>query len=452
VTGSTPVTEYLTARDGASLAYQVVGDHGPPIVFLRAWLTNLDVEWEEPVLAHAMRRIAEFGRLILIDRRGMGLSERVSDEPTLEDRADDFLDVLDAVGAQRAHFIGLSAAGLLIATFAAAHPDRTASVILFHPGANGPRLENDEAAAELFDIEEWVRQWGTQEHAAELVTALAPSRQDDQALIAWLARMERQSMSPTAARRTMLALEHIRPDDVYPAVHVPTLVLARAEATDDLIGARQVSALLPNATLSVVSGADHMFLSGPVDETVDEIERFITGAVVTTPDLDRVLLTVLFTDLVSSTEELSRRGDRSWAQLIGAHHQQVRSLLDRYRGIEQDTAGDGFFATFDGPARAVRCAMEIQQALARLSLHVRCGLHTGECELADGKASGVAVVTAARVMATAGAGEVRVTSTVRDLVAGSQLRFADLGVLGLKGLPEPRRLYRVLDSPRDATR
>jgi class 3 adenylate cyclase len=451
VTAPSPGTKYLTARDGTSLAYQVLGDDGPYIVFLRAWLTNLDLEWEEPILAHAMRRMAEFGRLVLIDRRGMGLSERSSDEPTLEDRADDFLDVLDAVGAQQAHFIGLSAAGGLIATFAAAHPDRTASVILFHPDASEQRVEGDEAAAELFDIEDWVRQWGTEEHAAELVLALAPSRKDDQALIAWLARMERQSMSPTAARRTMVALAHVHPEAVYPAVRVPTLVLARAESREDLVGARQVFALLPNATMKVVPGADHMFLSGPVDDAVDEIERFITGVVVTTPDLERVLLTVLFTDLVSSTEELARRGDRSWAELIAAHHGEVRGLLERHRGIEQDTAGDGFFATFDGPARAVRCAMEIRQSLARLGLDVRCGLHTGECEMADGKASGVAVVTAARVMATAGAGEVRVTSTVRDLVAGSRLRFQDLGDQALKGLSEPRRLYRVIDPAMEAS-
>ncbi len=434
-----PPTRYATSADGTAVAYQTLGETGPDVVFLRAWNTNLEYEWEDPVLAHALRRIGQFGRLVILDRRGMGLSDRPADEPTLEAHADDILTVLDDLACDDAWLVGTAAACGIVSAFAAMHPSRARGVVLFHPDPGGDGSPDDELG-----VEAWVAGWGTEAHAAELASLAAPSRADDPAFVHWLATMERLSASPAVARR-LLASATVELADVLCAVRVPTLVLARAGLPEDeLAAARAVADLVPDAQLVLVPGTDHMIISGPVDAALDEIERFVTGSVRTAPDLDRVLTTVLFTDLVSSTEQLTSLGDRHWGGMVDRHHGVVRDLLEQYHGVEQDTAGDGFFATFDGPARAVRCAREIVTAVGGLGLSVRAGVHTGECESVDGKASGVAVVVAARVMASAGAGEVRTTSTVHDLVAGSSLTFEDLGDFALKGLSGPRRLFRLV--------
>lgn len=443
-----PETYYAHTADGLSVAYQTVGNGPPDVVLLRAWHTNVEHDWEERVLAHVFRRIASFGRLILVDRRGTGLSDRIGARlPTLEQRMDDILAVLDALGSSRAALIGLAAASMLTATFAATYPGRTQALVLYEPRARGRYAQDypwsatvEQTTRHLDEIESG---WGSAAYARELLARIAPSRADDAALVQWLAASQRRSAPPHAAV-ALAAMENqtdIR--EVLPAVRVPTLVLQRTAASAE--ESRWIAGQIPAARLLSMPGPDHMLISGNTDAVVDEIERFLTGTVRTTPQLDRVLATVLFTDLVESTQRLIKAGDRGWADLVGQHHAIVRGLLTTYRGSENDTAGDGFFATFDGPTRAVRCAREIVQSLQLIGLAVRAGIHTGECETADGKAAGIAVVIAARVMAQAAASQILVTSTVKDLVAGSGLIFTAAGAHELKGIPGTWPLYAVLD-------
>jgi class 3 adenylate cyclase len=441
-----PETHYARTVDGLSVAYQTVGEGPPDVVLLRAWHTNVEYDWEERVLAHVFRRIAAFGRLILVDRRGTGLSDRIGAElPTLEQRMDDILAVLDAVGSPRAALIGLAAATMLTATFAATYPERTQALVLHEPRARGSYTADYPWSATVDQIRGHVRAieggWGSAGHAREILLQLAPSRAEDTALIRWLATSQRRSAPPHAAA-ALAAMDYetdIR--QVLPTVRVPTLVLQRTPARAE--ESRWIAGQIPAARLVSLPGPDHMLLSGDTDAVVDEIERFLTGTIRTAPQLDRVLATVLFTDLAGSTRHLTRVGDRGWAELVGQHHAIVRELLNTYRGRENDTAGDGFFATFDGPTRAVRCAQEIVGSLQPLGLAVRAGIHTGECETADGKAAGIAVVIAARVMAQATGGQILVTSTVKDLVAGSGLTFAAAGAHELKGVPGMWQLYAV---------
>jgi class 3 adenylate cyclase len=434
-----PETRYARTVDGLSVAYQTVGRGPPDVVLLRAWHTNVEFDWEERVLAHVFQRIASFGRLIVFDRRGTGLSDRIGgDLPTLEQRMDDIVAVLDAVGSPRAAVIGLAAASMLTATFAATYPQRTQALVLHEPRARGSYAEDYpwSATAEQRRKHREVIEtgWGSHAHARELLANLAPSRADDVALVEWLATSQRRSAPPHAA--VALATMDYETDirHVLPALRVPTLVLNRRADSAEESG--WIAAQIPGASLVHLPGRDHMLISGDTDAAIDEIERFLTGAVRSAPQLNRILATVLFTDLVESTRHLARVGDRGWAELLDRHHAIVRDLLKTYRGQEVDTTGDGFFATFDGPARAIRCAQEIARSLRPLGLEVRAGIHTGECEIADGKAAGIAVVVAARVMAQAVGGQVLVTNMVKDLVAGSGLTFAAAGAYELKGVPD----------------
>lgn len=443
-----PETRYARTVDGLSIAYQVAGDGPPDVVLLRAWHTNVEYDWEERVLAHVFQRVASFGRLILFDRRGTGLSDRIGAElPTLDQRMDDIIAVLDAVGSSRAALVGLAAASMLTATFAASYPERTQALVLHEPHARGSYATDYPWSATLEQTprhrQAIERGWGSVTYARELLAQIAPSRADDAALIQWLATSQRRSAPPQAA--AALAAMDYQTDvrHVLPAVRVPTLVLQRTAASAE--ESRWIAGQIPGARLVSLPGPDHMLISGNTDAAVDEIERFLTGTVQTAPQLDRVLATVLFTDLVESTRHLARAGDRGWADLVSQHHAIVRGLLKTYRGQENDTAGDGFFATFDGPTRAVRCAQEIVRSLQPIGLEVRAGIHTGECETADGKAAGIAVVVAARVMARAAGGQILVTRTVKDLVAGSGLIFGAAGEHQLKGIPGTWQLYTVAD-------
>ena len=443
-----PETYYAHTADGLSVAYQAAGNGPPDVVLLRGWHTNVEHDWEERVLAHVFRRIASFGRLILVDRRGTGLSDRIGAQlPTLEQRMDDILAVLDVLGSSRAALIGLAAASMLTATFAATYPERTQALVLYEPRARGRYAQDypwsatvEQATRHLHGIESG---WGSAAYARELLARIAPSRADDAALVQWLAASQRRSAPPNAAVALASMENETDIRQVLPAVRVPTLILQRTAASAE--ESRWIAGQIPAARLLSMPGPDHMLISGNTDAVVDEIERFLTGTVRTTPQLDRVLATVLFTDLVESTQRLINAGDRGWADLVGQHHAIVRGLLTTYRGSENDTAGDGFFATFDGPTRAVRCAREIVQSLQLIGLAVRAGIHTGECETADGKATGIAVVIAARVMAQAAASQILTTSTVKDLVAGSGLIFTAAGAHELKGIPGTWPLYAVVD-------
>jgi class 3 adenylate cyclase len=442
-----PVTRY--ARSGeVNIAYQVVGEGPLDLVFVSGWVSNLDLMWEEPSFARFLRRLASFSRLILFDKRGTGLSDRVPDDdlPTLEARMDDVRAVLDAVGAERAALLGHSEGGPMCLLFAATYPERTVALVLI--GTYARRLVGDGypfgAAPQAYEafLQEIADGWG----GPVGLEGRAPSLIDDQRFRTWWSDYLRMSASPGAA----LALTRMNGDiDVRPALEtiaVPTLVVHRTgDRSLPVEGARYLADRIRGATLAELPGDDHLPFVGDQDAILDEIEEFLTG-VRRSVETDRVLATVLFTDIVGSTKRAVQLGDREWRDLLDSHHRAVRRELDRWRGTEVDTAGDGFLATFDGPARAIRCACAIRDAVRGLGLEIRAGLHTGECEVHGETVAGIAVHIGARVAALAGPGEVLVSSTVKDLVAGSGIEFDEHGEYELKGVPGRWRLYSVADA------
>jgi len=452
VMAQTVQTRYARAADGTHIAYQVSGEGPLDIVWLRAWHSNVEHEWEEPVLARILRRLGAQGRVIRLDQRGTGLSDRIAHRPppTIEDRADDIRSVLEAVGSRRAVLIGLASGGILCAAFAAMHPDRTRALVLYHtiPGRawgddgappDDPRLERFIGA---------IRDgWGSEAFAARMITASAPSRADDRGLIRWMAEDER--LSGTADDAIALAWVDHASDvrAILPAIHVPTLVLSRAG--DTLEAARSMAAAIEAARIVELPGHDHMLIAGDTDAALRAISAFLDEVrTLEEPDdePDRVLLTLLMTDIVGSTALATEIGDRRWAALVEEHDVRIRSLLVRHRGREIDTAGDGFLAVFDGPGRAIRCASGVARAVRDLGIEIRAGVHAGEVEEVGPKLRGIAVHIAARVAATAGPSEVVVSQTVRDLVAGSGIEFEDRGIRVLKGVSGEWGLFAVRDT------
>ena len=437
-----PQTRYAKSGN-VSIAYQVIGDGPIDLVLVPGWVSNIDVFWEEPRLARLLTRLASFSRLILFDKRGTGLSDRVSDMPSLEVRMDDVRAVMDAVGSQRATLFGYSEGGAMCVLFAATYPDRASALIMggsFARRTSAPDYPwGPTAEQQLAFIDQMEGDWG----GSAGLEARSPSLVHDERYRHWWARWLRSSASPAAAATLMRMNMEIDVRHVLPAVRVPALVLHSInDRLIDIGASRYMAARIPGAKLVELRGIDHIPWGCDSDLIVDEIEEFLTGA---RPgaEPDRVLATVLFTDIVGATERASRVGDRNWHDLLDSHHALVRRELENFRGREIDTAGDGFLATFDGPARAVRCACAISKAVRALGLEIRAGLHTGECELMGDKLGGIAVHTGARVAAEAQAGEVLVSSTVKDLVAGSGLAFLDRGVQSLKGIPGEWRLFAV---------
>jgi class 3 adenylate cyclase len=437
-----PETRYAKSGD-LNIAYQVVGEGPLDLVYVAGWISNVELAWEEPTYARFLRRLASFSRLITFDKRGTGLSDPVPlDElPTLETRMDDLRAVLDAVGSERAALFGHSEGGNMSVLFAAAHPERTVALVTFgifakrswspdYPWAPTPETRRQ-------TIEQLERDWGADMDLGEL----APSA--DGAFKRRLATYLRRSASPGAAVALLRMNTDIDTRPVLPTIRVPTLVLHRAGDLDSHIDeGRWIASQIPGARFVELPGVDHLPWVGDQDAVLDEVQEFLTG--VRAPvEPDRVLATVLFTDIVGSTERAAEIGDRNWRDLLEGHHAVVRRELDRHQGHEIDTAGDGFLATFDGPARAIRCARAVAASLAELGLDVRAGVHTGECELVGEKVAGVAVHTGARVAGLAAPGEVLVSQTVKDLVAGSGIRFEDRGAHVLKGVPGEWRLYAV---------
>jgi len=446
-----PKTKYAKAPDGVHLAYQVVGEGPTDIVFVMGWTTNIEAMWREPALEAFLTRLSSMGRLILFDRRGLGLSDRIAGDvlPTLETRMDDVRVVMDAVGSTRAAVMGVSEGGPLSILFAATHPDRTSSLVLFGTMArfgwaeDFPWGQTDARLREELDRID--RLWGTEELAArELREWAAPSAAGDARLIAWLAEYTRSAASPGAAM-TLTRMNHdLDVRDALSAVHVPTLVLGRREDRDfDIAATRQLAAGIRGAELIEFPGDDHFFWMGDAEGLLVAIEGFLRRVRDAEVELDRMLATVVFTDVVGSTEHAARVGDRVWTQMLAQHHERIRALLGRFRGREIDTAGDGFLATFDGPIRAARCALEATDAVRDVGLAIRAGLHTGEVEFAGDAVRGIAVHVGARIAALAGPSEVLASSTVRDLVAGSSLTFDDAGEHELKGVPGSWHVYRV---------
>jgi class 3 adenylate cyclase len=445
-----PETHYARSGD-VSIAYQVTGDGPFDVVHVPAFVTHVELAWDVPGLAAFIRRLSSFCRLIRFDKRGTGMSDRVSGLPTLESRMDDVRAVMDAVGSERAALIGVSEGGPMSILFAATYPERAWALALC---ATYPRerwapdypfgIGDDEARREEEEAEST---WGSAENAAAIAQALAPSASPDAQRA--FATMLRHSASPGA----VLALSRMNREmdvrNVLPAIRVPTLVLNRAEEHPFT---RQASNYLaqhiPGARHLELPGADHAVFAGDSESYAQALEEFLQEAwseqAAAEPETDRVLATILFTDIAGSTAKAVELGDARWRELLEDHHSTVRRLLLRYRGTELDTAGDGFFASFDGPARAIRCARAITESVRELGIEVRAGLHTGECERMNGKVGGIAVHIGARVAAEAGPGDVVVSSTVKDLVAGSGIEFEDRGEHELKGISEAWHLYTVV--------
>ena len=435
---SAPETRYARSGD-VSIAYQVVGEGPVDLVLVPGFVSHLDLDWADPQHAHFLRRLASFSRLIRIDKRGTGLSDRPGGLPDLETRMGDVRAVMDAAGSERAALFGYSEGGPMCVLFAATYPEMTTALTLY--GTYAKRRDPE-------DEYPWAPTWETRQRYAKQVEEdwgweadmhrMCPGA--DEAMARWWAARARAAASPSAARDLILMNSLIDVRHVLPTVQAPTLVLHRTGDLDSRVDeGRYVAEHIPGARFVELPGDDHVPWID-ADQVVDEIEEFLTGAR-PAPVPDRVLATVLFTDIVGSTQRAVELGDRRWRDLLEAHNEAVRAQLERFRGEEVDTAGDGFLATFDGPARAVRAACAIQESVRRLGLELRAGLHTGECELANGKVRGIAVHTGARVAALAEPGEVLVSSTVRDLVAGSGIAFEERGEHELKGVPGTWRLY-----------
>ena len=439
-----PQIRYALSGD-ISIAYQVLGTGPFDLVFAHGWVSHLDMQWDEPHFAAFLSRLASFSRLITFDKRGTGLSDRVAINalPTLEQRMDDLRAVMDAAGSEQASLLGVSESGAMCLLFAATYPKRVRSVLTF--GSYAKRIRSDdypwaptreEREAAYREIPET---WGT----TRGLEAVFPSMIGNPAFEEWLGAYFRAAASPAAAVALLRMNSEADIRAVLPSVRVPALIMNRIEDGDVRVEeARYIASKIPGAKLEMFPGADHVPWVGHTDDILGVIEEFLTGSRKADTG-DRVLATILSTDIAGSTELVTRLGDRKWRDLLERHNTVVRRELQRYRGREIDTAGDGFFAAFDGPARAIRCAKAVVGGTAGLGVEVRAGLHTGECEVLGDKLTGIAVHTAARVATTASPGEVLVSAAVRDLVAGSGIIFTERGEHALKGLPDRLRLFAV---------
>ena len=437
-------TRYARSGD-VSIAYQVVGGGPFDLVYVPGWVSNVELMWDEPDYAAFLERLASFSRLIIFDQRGTGLSDPVPLDqlPTLEQRMDDVRAVMDAVGSDRAALLGHSEGGNMCVLFSATYPDRTTALVLV--GCYAKRIRSDDypwaPAPEdrEHEIEATETRWGSPDMLRELV----PSKANDDAFERWVGRYLRQSASPKAAVALLRMNTQIDVRGVLPAIRVPTILIYRTDDADVHVDeGRYIAERIPGARFVEVPGADHSMWTGDAAAILDEIEEFLTG-VRRGPEPDRVLATVLFTDVVGSTELATRLGDRAWRDLLGRHHAAIRRELGRWRGREVDTAGDGFLATFDGPARAIRCAVAVVDAVRGLGMEIRAGVHTGEVEVSNGDLRGIAVHIGSRVSSLAAPNEVLVSRTVADLVAGSGIVLAERGEHELKGVPGTWLVYAV---------
>jgi class 3 adenylate cyclase len=429
-----PKTRYARSGD-LDIAYQVLGDAPVDLVVVPPGFTLMDTAWDDDALGGFWRRLASFSRLILLDKRGTGLSDRVTGVPTLEERMDDVRAVMDAVGSERAAVLAGSEAGPITALFAATYPERVTALMLvdalvkWQATPDFPWGYSDETHQWQLDYIE--RHWGSGRSGEWYAPSLAGDRKARE----WVGRLESATGTPSAmaTQLAMNALIDVRP--ILGAISAPTLVIHRAaDRVIDVHQGRYYGEHISGAKYVELPGEDHWWWLGDADAVIDEIQEFLTGRR-HQPEIERVLKTVLFTDIVGSTEQASQLGDRRWRELLDAHDGVIRRELDRYRGQEINTTGDGFVASFDGPARAIRCAQAIASGAPRIGLDIRAGLHTGECELRGDDLAGIAVHVGARVAALAGPGEVLVTNIVRDLVAGSGIEFTDRGRHVLKGVP-----------------
>ncbi len=449
-----PETRYAKSGD-VNIAYQVLGEGPIDLVFVSGWVSHVEFAWEDPRQARFLNRLASFSRLLLFDKRGVGLSDRVpvNQLPILEERIGDVRAVMDAAGSERAALFGVSEGGAMSALFAATHPERTLALVLYGAFARaGARMiSSQEFEESLREIED-----GWPDSIDPAVPA--PSLSGDEGYRQWWRAFLRHAASPGAAVALHRMNSQIDVCAVLPAIHVPTLVLYRKDARfghgaaawraagEDLMTpadeAAVIGARVDGSRVMELPGGDHLPWVGDADSVLGEVEEFLTG-VRRGPEPNRVLATILFTDIIESTQTAARVGDERWRDLVERHNAVVRRQLERFGGREIDTAGDGFLASFDGPATGIRCARAIAESVTALGLEIRAGLHTGECELIDGKLAGIAVHIAARVAALASPGEVLVSGTVKDLVVGSRMTFRDHGLQALKGVPGEWRVFAV---------
>jgi class 3 adenylate cyclase/pimeloyl-ACP methyl ester carboxylesterase len=432
--------KYARSED-VSIAYQVLGEGPIDLVLVPGWVSHVDFLWTHPLMERSLKKLASFSRLILFDKRGTGLSDRVPDIPNLETRMDDVRAVMDAAGSERAALLGISEGVPMSVLFATTYPDRTSHLVLYGAMARSIATEDypwapypEAVEMNLSYVDEY---WGT----GFTLDVFAPSLVDDPDFAGWWRAFERNAASPSAMRQLVKMFADIDVRHLLPLIRIPTLLVHRkGDRVANYRGAKWMAEQIPGAKFVLLPGEDHLPFSGDSNAVFEEIEEFVTG-VRPSPVLDRVLATCLFTDLVGSTEKAAKLGDARWQDLLESHHSMVRRELQRFRGREIKTIGDGFFAIFDGPARGVLCAKAIAREVRTLGLELRAGLHTGECEILNGDVRGIAVHIAARVAAMAGASQVLVSSTVKDLVAGSEIDFEDAGTHVLKGVPGEWRLF-----------
>jgi class 3 adenylate cyclase len=441
-----PDVRYARTVDGVNIAYQVRGTGPVDLVYTLGMAGNFEIEFEAPWGRRFLDRLAAFSRVILFDKRGTGLSDRVPGAPDFEMRADDLRAVLDGAGSERAVLVGNRGGGSLAAFFAAMHPGRVLALILYNSWARTGWAPDYPVGSSKDDLAAWRNEiaahWGTTRLAKSFLEAVAPANANDPDWIRWEARSLRHGASPAAALAFDEFEQAIDVRSVLHTVQAPTLVLSRTRAAQ--ARSADLAERIPGALHVHLPGDDWMPYAGDVEALLGEVERFVRSVHAEEATFERVLTTVLFTDIVGSTDQAAELGDRAWKELVERHHAAVRAMIGRYRGAEVDTAGDGFFATFDGPARAARCAQAIVEAVRPLGLTVRAGVHTGEVELVDSKVGGIAVAIGARIAAQAAPAEVLVSQTVKDLTVGSNLNYAAAGEHALKGIPGQWRLYRLL--------
>lgn len=432
-----PVTRYTSSGD-ASIAYQVVGDGRLDLMFMTGWISQVEQLWESAGMRRMMERLAVFGRLILFDRRGTGLSDGAGVRYTLEQEADDAIAVLDAAGSERAALFTYGLGGPVAALLAAEHPERVGALIMYASVARLLWAPDYDWAMTRDERAEWtertVESWGATDHPG--IPVMAPSMADDPTLVSWFARLQRLAASPGAARELLSASAELDVREHLPRIRVPTLVLHRAGDTAwDPRHSRYLAEHIPGARYVELDGVDSLPFLGDSDALVEEVEEFLTGDRAG-GEHARALLTVMFTDIVDATARAAELGDRRWRDLLARHDEELRRELRRFDGNEVKTVGDGFLATFAGPpSRALRCALAITESARELGIEVRVGIHTGECELIGDDVGGMAVHITARVSALAGAGQVLVSGTVFGTVVGGPFAFADRGLHELKGVP-----------------
>ncbi len=430
--------------DDVQVAFHTVGDGPLDIVYVQGAASHLEINWELPAFRRFCELLGEFARVIVFDKRGMGMSDRVPGATPLDVRMDDIRAVMDAAGSETAAIMGSSEGGPLSILFAAAHPERTVALIL--EGAEVRERKDDdwpwgEATADELDsiLAQYPERWG---RPGRIVELLAPSQEATPWLVDWMARLQRNSNTPTGAAAFSRMAFDIDVRSIVSTINVPTLILhTEGDQICHVENGRFLAKNIPGAKYVELPGADHLQWFQP-DRAIAEIREFLTGQRVATAP-DRVLATVLFTDIVGSTDRASSMGDASWRQLLDSHNSVIRKELERFRGVEVNTAGDGFLSTFDGPARAIQCAKEIGRQLHHHGIEIRAGIHTGEVERLADDIAGIAVHIGARIAGLAGANEVLVSGTVRDLVAGSGLEFTDRGKHSLKGVPGEWQVYEA---------